>query len=261
MSFNIRYGTASDGDNAWPLRRDMVVRVIREEAPVLIGVQEALHFQLEEIQAELPQYDRVGVGRDDGIERGEYSAILFDRRRLALIEHGTFWLSATPDVAGSMTWGNRITRIATWARLRDRAANTTFYVFNTHWDHESQPSRERSADLLLTRIRARSAPDDPVLLMGDFNAGESNPAFRSLLRDDGASRTVLYDTFRAAQPDAVATGTYHAFSGDRAGEKIDAILASSEWRTLEADIVLFHEGGRYPSDHFPVTATLIRDVN
>jgi endonuclease/exonuclease/phosphatase family metal-dependent hydrolase len=257
MTFNIRYGTAPDGEHAWPLRRHLAFRVIRDYAPTVLGVQEALRSQLDEIGRELPDYGEIGVGREDGVEAGEYSAILYDRRRLELLEHDTFWLSDTPDVPGSMTWGNRITRVATWARFRS-ADGGTFYVFNTHWDHESQPSRERSAALILERIRARAHPDDPVLLMGDFNAGEDNAAFQALLakRSEGAGELRLYDTFRAVHPDAGQTGTYHAFRGDRSGPKIDAILASPEWETLAADIVLLEVGGRYPSDHFPVTAVL-----
>ena len=249
MTFNIRYGTAQDGDNAWQLRRALTFRAIRDYAPNVLGVQEALRFQLDEIRRELPQYGEVGVGRDDGIEKGEYSAILFDRRRLTPLESGTFWLSDTPETPGSMSWGNRITRIVTWARFRDRNG-TTFYVFNTHWDHESQPSRERSALLTLERIRRRAAANDPVLITGDFNAGESNPAFRSLL--NGFS-----DTFRALHPNAQQTGTFHAFRGERNGDKIDAILASPEWQPIEAAVVLLAEDGRYPSDHFPVTATIV----
>jgi endonuclease/exonuclease/phosphatase family metal-dependent hydrolase len=255
MTFNIRYGTAPDGENSWPQRRALTFRVIRDFGPGVLGVQEALRFQLGEIERAAPHYDEIGVGRDDGVEKGEYSAILYDRRRFDVLEHGTFWLSDTPNTAGSMTWGNQYPRIVTWARFRDWATRATFYVFNTHWDHESQPARERSASLLLERIRARRAPDDPVLLMGDFNAGEDNAAFRALLAPSDAFR--LYDTFRALHPDARATGTYHAFTGDRTGSKIDAILASSEWQTLSAAIILDSENGLYPSDHFPVTVTLV----
>jgi endonuclease/exonuclease/phosphatase family metal-dependent hydrolase len=267
MTFNIRYGTASDAEHAWPLRRHLTFRAIRDFAPTVLGVQEALRFQLDEIARELPGFGEIGVGREDGIEAGEYSAILYDRQRLELLEHGTFWLSDTPTVPGSVSWGNRITRIATWARFSDRAGDDdTFYVFNTHWDHESQPSRERSAALIIERIRARAHPDDPVLLMGDFNAGEDNAAYQALLAPRAAvqgavqgalqGNVPLYDTFRAVHPDARETGTYHAFSGDRSGPKIDAILASPEWETLDAAIVLMNENGLYPSDHFPVTATV-----
>jgi endonuclease/exonuclease/phosphatase family metal-dependent hydrolase len=263
MTFNVRYGTASDAEHAWPLRRHLTFRAIRDFAPTVLGVQEALRFQLDEIARELPGFGEIGVGREDGVEEGEYSAILYDRQRLELLEHGTFWLSDSPTVPGSVSWGNRITRIATWARFRDRAGeDDTFYVFNTHWDHESQPSRERSAALIIDRIRARAHADDPVLLMGDFNAGEDNAAYRALLASRAAAQGAvqgnvrLYDTFRAVHPDARETGTYHAFRGDRSGPKIDAILASPEWETLAAGIVLMNEHGLYPSDHFPVTATV-----
>ena len=256
MTFNIRYGTAADGPNSWPQRRRLTMGAIREYAPAVLGVQEALRFQLDEIERELSHYAEVGVGRDDGAQAGEYSAILYDRRRLEVLESGTFWLSDTPEVPASKSWGNQITRIVTWARFRDRAGGRNFYVFNTHWDHESQPARERSAQLLLERIRQRKYGDDPVLVTGDFNAGEDNPAFQALL-SASAGNTRLYDTFRAAQPNATETGTYHAFRGDRSGPKIDAILASPEWQTRAAAIVLTREDQVYPSDHFPVTATLV----
>lgn len=261
MSFNIRYGTASDGEHAWPLRRGLTLRVIRDQTPAVLGVQEALRFQLDEIGRALPHYGEVGVGRSDGVADGEYSAILYDRDRLVVLDQGTFWLSDTPEVPNSMSWGNRITRIATWARFRDSITGATFLVFNTHWDHESQSARERSARLLMERIGARRAAGEPVLLMGDFNAGEDNIAFRMLLADDAPGGLRLFDTFRAVHPRAVDTGTYHAFAGDRSGAKIDAILASSEWRTLDAGIILFSENGLYPSDHFPVTATVELQVS
>lgn len=148
--------------------------------------------------------------------------------------------------------GNRVTRIVTWARLRDRAGGGAFYVFNTHWDHESQIARERSAALLLARIAARRCTEDPVLVMGDFNVGEDNPAFRALVGTDAGLR----ETFRMLHPDATEVGTYHGFAGESAGDKVDAILASPEWKVFGAAIVRTNRHGHYPSDHFPVTATL-----
>jgi endonuclease/exonuclease/phosphatase family metal-dependent hydrolase len=250
MTFNIRYGTAPDGDDAWPRRRALALRVIRDFDPAVLALQEALRFQLDEIERALPVYGEVGVGRDDGRQAGEYAAILYDRRRLSVTDEGWFWLSDTPEAPGSMTWGNRFPRIVTWARLADRAAGTAFYVFDTHWDHESQPARDRSARLLLGRIAARGDRQSPVLLAGDFNSGEDNPAFRALLGSG------LIDTFRALHPDARAVGTFHAFRGQDGGPKIDAILASSEWRPLAAAIVRTGERGHFPSDHFPVTAVV-----
>lgn len=258
MTFNIRYGTADDGENAWAHRRAQVFSVVRDYRPEVLGLQEALRFQIDELRQALSRYAAVGQGRDDGREAGEHAAILYDTRRLDLLDHGDFWFSDTPEVAGSMSWGNRITRICTWAHLRDRRSGRSFHVYNVHWDHESQPSRDSSAVLLLRRIAARAAPADPVIVIGDFNAGESNSAFTKLLAGGthapGAPR--LIDTFRARNPSARNVGTYHAFSGAVGGEKIDAVLVSTEWEILEASIVRTTVQGRYPSDHFPVVAAV-----
>lgn len=254
MSFNIRYGTARDGDNAWEHRRDAVTEIIEAFRVHVLGVQEALHFQLEEIEARLPGYRRIGVGRDDGDEAGEYSAILIDTARLEVLDEGTFWFSDTPDVPGSTSWGNTIPRICTWARLRDGVSGTTFRIYNVHWDHVSQPSRERSAELLVETISQHA---EPVLITGDFNAGEDNPAFRHLLESDPATALGLFDTFRAVHPDAEQAGTFNGFTGATDGDKIDAVLASNQWAVLAADIVRTARQGRYPSDHFPVVATVV----
>lgn len=255
MSFNIRYGTANDGDDAWDHRRDAVFEVIDAFRVEVLGIQEALHFQLEELAEALPRYQRVGVGRDDGVEAGEYAAILIDASRFEVLDQGTFWFSDTPAVPGSTGWGNDIPRICTWARLRDGTSGGTFYVYNVHWDHQSQPSRERAAALLLERIAQRAASEDPVLVTGDFNAGESNAALAALLR---SSSVPLVDTFRVAHPAASDVGTFNGFEGTTSGEKIDAVLASSHWAVIAADIVRSTRQGRYPSDHFPVVATLLR---
>src|SRR5688572_24533450 len=137
MSFNIRYGTARDSIDSWPHRREMVFDVMRSFDADIMGLQEALRFQLDEVGAALPAYAELGVGRDDGKTAGEYSAILYRRGRFDVLDQGTFWFSDTPATPGSASWGNRITRICTWARLRDRTGGRTFYVYNLHLDHES----------------------------------------------------------------------------------------------------------------------------
>jgi endonuclease/exonuclease/phosphatase family metal-dependent hydrolase len=255
MSFNIRYGTAADGDDAWALRREMVVDLIVRENPAVLGVQEALRFQLLQMLDDLPGYRSVGVGRDDGYEAGEFSPILFDSHRLELLAADTFWFSDHPECPGSIGegWGNRIPRICTWARLRDRQSGLAFTLFNLHWDHEAQESRLRGARLLQDRIARREEAGEPVLVTGDFNAGERNQAFRRLLRDKS---TPLRDSFRERHPKAENVGTFNGFEGRRDGEKIDAVLVSPHWRVLAAEILHDNRRGRYPSDHFPVTARL-----
>ncbi len=179
MSFNIRYGTANDGDNRWPLRREFLMDVVRQDNADVIGLQEALHEQIVEMTTSLPAYGVIGVGRDDGKTRGEYAAILYRRDRFHVAESGTFWFSDTPSVVASTSWGNTITRICTWARLIDRQGGA-FWVFNVHLDHQSQPSRERSTALLAERIRTRPMPTEPVIVTGDFNVGEDNAALPAL---------------------------------------------------------------------------------
>jgi endonuclease/exonuclease/phosphatase family metal-dependent hydrolase len=255
VSFNIRYGTAKDGDNEWAKRRAMLFDVTRELDADVVGLQEALAFQIDEIEAAVPGYAAIGVGRDDAARDGEYTAILFRTSRLRVADAGTFWFSDTPEVPASRSWGNRITRICTWARFVDRDGRA-FYVFNLHLDHESQPSREQSVALLRRRIAARAFPAEPVIVTGDFNAGERNPAITALVeRSDAASR--LVDTFRVLHPSATDVGTFTGFTfGNTAGEKIDYVLVQRGIEVLSAGIVRTSRDNRYPSDHFPVAATI-----
>jgi endonuclease/exonuclease/phosphatase family metal-dependent hydrolase len=252
MSFNIRYGTAKDGDNRWEERRDFLFDVVREQNADVIGLQEALDFQIDEIVRAVPLYAVAGVGRDDGARKGEHAAILFRTDRLQVAASGTFWFSDTPEVVRSTGWGNRITRICSWARFIDRDGRA-LWVYNVHLDHESQPSREKSVALLRERIDARPFPGEPVIVAGDFNVGESNPALRSLT-GDGA----FVDTFRVLHPDEKDVGTFTGFRFGRVeGEKIDYIFAPPGTNVLAASIVRTARDGRYPSDHFPVVARLL----
>ena len=264
MSFNIRYGTANDGENRWTNRRDMLFALLRTENPDLIGLQEALRFQIDEILAAVPGYAAVGVGRDDGKAAGEMSAILFRITRFHVAASGTFWFSDTPEIPGSMSWGNRITRISSWARFVDRDGSA-FIHYNLHLDHESQPSREKSTTLLLQRIAARPVAAEPVIVTGDFNAGESNPALHVLVgsagpaavQAPGATPPPFIDTFRAVRRHEKEVGTFSSFVfGQTSGEKIDYVLVQPGTEVLASAIVRTGDGRRYPSDHFPVTARI-----
>ena len=248
MTFNIRYGTAPDGDNAWPLRRELALQVIRDCEPHLVGLQEALREQLDEIVAALPHYVAVGVGREaDG--SGEYSALLVDRRRLDLFSSDTHWLSDTPQVRGSRTWGNDYPRLVTAARLVDRTSGQTLRVLNTHWDHQSQPARIGSGQQLAAQLGTFPA-DEPVIVMGDFNIGPDNEARQPL------AAAGLRESYFLQHPGGEQVGTFHGFQGTTTGDKIDAILVNAPWQVLDAQILHTNRAGHYPSDHFPVTATL-----
>lgn len=258
MTFNIRYGTAGDGENRWANRKDLVCDVLRRHDPDIVGLQEALRFQIDYIRAALPEYGEIGVGRDDGKTRGEYSAIVYRTDRLEVTDSGTFWLSDTPEVVASTSWGNSITRICTWGRFVQKGSGKAFYLFNTHLDHQSQSSREKSVVLIDRRI-ARRTHRDPVILTGDFNAGESNPAIRFVRGEPGGSEKALVplvDTFRALHPEATDVGTFNRFKGDRSGQKIDYVFALPGTEILEAEIIFDMPDGRCPSDHFPVMARL-----
>jgi endonuclease/exonuclease/phosphatase family metal-dependent hydrolase len=251
MTFNIRYGTANDGENRWALRKDFLIDVIKEQNADVVGLQEALASQIDEIVAAIPAYGVIGVGRDDGARKGEYAAILFRRDRFQVSDAGTFWFSDTPNTIASTSWGNRITRICTWARLVDRDGRA-FWHFNVHLDHESQPSRERSAQLLRRRIDARASTAEPVVVTGDFNAGEKNPAVAAM-----TAGGIFADTFRVAHADEQTVGTFTGFDVTKtAGEKIDYVFAPAGAEVLRAEIVRTARAGRTPSDHFPVVAQI-----
>jgi len=264
MTFNIRYGSAGDGPNQWKNRKEMVFDVLRDHNPEIVGLQEALNFQMSEICTALGKYGQVGVAREDGKVDGEFSSILYDISRFKVDESGTFWFSNTPEVPGSNHWGAACVRICTWARFIERKSGKAFYVFNLHLDHVSQPSREKSAVLLANRIKNRKH-SDPFILTGDFNTGESNPVVTylkgktELTGADGQKSknpVPMVDSFRVLHPDVKDVKTGHAFRGTRKGNKIDYVFVPSNIKVLEAQILYDNIDGRYPSDHYPVNATL-----
>jgi endonuclease/exonuclease/phosphatase family metal-dependent hydrolase len=173
MTFNIRLNIAVDSLNAWPYRKDMVASQILFHDVHLLGVQEALHDQMVDLKLRLPKFKYVGGGRDDGKEKGEYSAIFYDTTRLQVLQSKTFWLSLTPEVPGSKSWDAAITRIVTWARLKDRKTGKIFFAFNTHFDHMGKEARRESAKLLLQKV-ADIAGKTPAIITGDFNAAPTD---------------------------------------------------------------------------------------
>ena len=264
MTFNIRYGTANDGDDHWKNRHDMVFNVLRIHRPDIVGLQEALDFQIAEICEAVNWYGRIGVAREDGKTEGEYSALLYDVNRFKVDKSGTFWFSNTPEVPGSSHWGNACVRICTWARFIEKKSGRAFYVFNLHLDHVSQPSREKSAVLLAQQIKNRKHPD-PFIVTGDFNTGEDNPVITylkgktALTGADGQKSEnpiPMVDTFRVLHPDAKDVRSHHSFRGMRKGSKIDYVLVPPSVKVLEAQILYDNINGRYPSDHYPVNATI-----
>ncbi|MFA7227616.1 MAG: endonuclease/exonuclease/phosphatase family protein [Melioribacteraceae bacterium] len=247
MTFNIRYGTANDGENSWQFRKDKVVQTIRDFKPDILGLQEALQIQIDELLAQMPEYSYSGVGRDDGKSAGEHSCIFYLKERFDIDSTGTFWFSDTPEVAGSKSWGNNITRICSWVLLNDKMSGMKFYHFNLHFDHESQASREKSAELVLRRINQKILP---LILTGDFNCGEENAAMQNILAGG------LTDTYRAVNKKLSDEGTFNSFKGETTGDRIDFILVTKDFLVRESQIVRTSFEGKFPSDHFPVTSVI-----
>ncbi len=256
LCFNIRYLNETDGPNRWDARRDVFFEALTKGTPELIGLQEVLHAQAEEIRAKLTGYDFAGVGRNDGKQKGEYVPILFKRDRFEKLAEGHFWLSETPEVVGSRGWGAKLPRIATWVKLTDKRNGGRAFVFiNAHFDHIGRTARRESAKLL-RRKSAEIAPGLPVLITGDFNASEDDAPYDALVGDDDDG-VKLIDGYRSAHPQRTPDeATFGGFKGIRQGSRIDWILHTPEWETLQAEIDRMNQDGRYPSDHYPVRAEL-----
>jgi endonuclease/exonuclease/phosphatase family metal-dependent hydrolase len=259
MSFNIRYGTARDGENHWDKRREFLLETIRQFDPDLLGTQETLEFQRDYLAEQLDGFQAVGVGRDDGKEQGEMTALLFRTSRFELLDKGHFWLSETPDVPGSKDWDAAITRMVTWVKLRDREGpdQPELYFFNTHFDHIGHEARARSAELLRKRIEDLPG-DPPVIVTGDFNEGKESRPYHALFDPKDSQPPTLIDTYREVHPVRSAEeATFNGFfATTREGSRIDWIACTRDFAVKEATIDRTTKDGRTPSDHYPVTATL-----
>ncbi len=267
MTFNIPMGgMRGNTQTAWSNRRQIVFDILKNHHIDVVGMQEVQRPQLDDIRQELPQYGEVGVGRDDGQTKGEYTAILYNKDRFMMYEDdaSNFWLSQTPEVAGSKSWNTAYTRICTWVRLIEKETGNAFYVFNTHLDYASRLAREQGLLVIYDRIMAREN-NEPVILMADFNASENETVIKYIkgLAPLGKEDTqpapnpmFLVDTFRKLHPDAKDILTRHDWKGTRQGDKIDFILTSPRIKVLDAQILYDNVNGQYPSDHYPVMATV-----
>ena len=255
MTFNIRLSTLSDSANAWIYRADKVSSQILFHEADIIGVQEALHSQMIDLQNDLKGFKYVGVGRADGKEDGEYSAIFYNSKKLQLLASKTFWLSETPTVPGSKSWDAAITRIVTWAKFKDIKSKRSFFVFNTHFDHMGTVARRESAKLLLKKIN-EIAGKNQVIVTGDFNAKPGDEPIQVLVKADSAMK--LIDTKSITkQPHYGPTGTFNAFGPKEINdEPIDYIFIKNGFKVSKHSTLSQTWNGLFSSDHFPVFATL-----
>jgi endonuclease/exonuclease/phosphatase family metal-dependent hydrolase len=254
MTFNIRYNNPGDSLNAWPYRKDKVVSQILFHGVHLLGVQEALHNQMIDLQQRLPAFKSVGVGRDGG-EKGEYSAIFYDTTRLQALASQTFWLSLTPDVVASKSWDAALTRIVTWIKFKDRKTGKTFFHFNTHFDHRGKEARRESAKLLLQKVAA-IAGKTPSVVTGDFNAFPTDEPIQ-VITDKSNALHLIDAKELSATPHYGPRGTFNGFGPKETSEQpIDFIFLKGPWKVAKHATVSQTWGGRFASDHFAVLATI-----
>lgn len=247
MTFNVRLGTAKDGPNRWALRRDLMVRTIAQQHPDLIGTQELYKFQGDYLVDKLPQYRWFGLGRL-GDDRDEHMGVFYRADRLRVVKSGNFWLSDTPEKAGSISWGHPYPRMVTWALFQQIADGKLFYYYNTHFPYREQDTvaRTRAAEEILSRLK--SLPDDvPIVLTGDFNSAPDRPAHALLTG-------MLQDAWSQASIRTGPAKTFHDFTGIP-DQRIDWILYRG-FRARDVQTVTTSQNGRYPSDHFPVVSDL-----
>ena len=251
MSFNIRYGTANDGEDAWEHRRDLVITMLRKCAPDLIGMQECLDFQADYVVEKLPEYRWFGMGREADAT-GERMAVLYKWQQLSPIEVTNFWLSETPDVPGSRSWDAACSRMVTAARFYHHQTRQSLTFCNTHLDHVSESARQKGSEVLLNYIKSID-PALPVVVTGDFNsnAGRS-AAWSTLVQGD------IRDAWLVADATAGPTATFNAFKPVKldVDSRIDWILVRGPIAVARCETVVYGEDGHYASDHFAVTARL-----
>lgn len=255
MTFNIRLNVASDSLNAWPYRKGKLASQVLFHKAELLGVQEALHGQMMDLGERLTQFKFVGVGREDGKTKGEYSAIFYDTTRLQVLQSNTFWLSLTPEVPGSKSWDAAITRIVTWAKFKDRKTKKIFYAFNTHFDHMGKVARKESALLLLQKVKA-IAGTTPAVIIGDFNAKPTDEPIQVIMDKNNPLR-LLDSKEWSASPHYGPNGTFNGFrSKETDDQPIDYIFIKGKWKVLSHATISQTWEGRFASDHFSVLAEL-----
>lgn len=244
ISFNIRYNNPGDGDNIWDNRKASVIRMVKLEQPDFLCVQEAYFVQLEYLNNNLPDYQYIGVGRDDGKQGGEHMAILYRSDRYTVIEHGDFWLSATPDVC-SRGWDAVCHRIVTWGYFRDRQTGKTLYCFNTHLDHVGEVARRESLKLIPERIKTIVTDKKaPVFLTGDFNSDISSEIFKPLKK-----------VMKQARKDAPVTdskGTFNGWGSAPNNIVIDHIFYKNAKPMIFKTLNENKYGRNLISDHYPI---------
>lgn len=256
MTFNLRLNTPADSANSWPFRKDLVARQILSHQTDIVGVQEALNDQMEDLKERLKNYASIGVGREDGKTKGEYSAIFYNTDRLQMLNHATFWLSETPDKAGSRGWDAALPRIVTWGLFKDLKSGKEFYAFNTHFDHMGKTARKESALLLMKKVN-EIAGNKPVVITGDFNAIPADEPIRLLLDPENPLHFIDSKAIsKTAHSGPEGTFNNFVFNNSKQ-ERIDYIFIKNGMSVLNHATLVESSNNRYTSDHFPVFAQIV----
>jgi endonuclease/exonuclease/phosphatase family metal-dependent hydrolase len=250
-TYNIRFDNPRDSGNLWVDRAPVVASLIRFHDFDVFGTQEAFKSQLDDISKALPAYERYGVGRDDGKEKGEHSAIFYKKEVFKLLKKGDFWLSPTPDTP-SLGWDAKCCkRICSWVQLQHRRTGKTFYFFNAHYDHEGVQARNESSKLVLQKIK-EIADNAPVLFTGDLNGSHTSTWYQEI-----ANSSVLKDTYGEVEFPYAPNGSFNAFNNSRKStEIIDHIFLSKHFGVKKWGILTDTYNGKFPSDHFPVLSVI-----
>ena len=251
ISFNIRYNNPADGPNAWPNRKEKVAGLIKFHKVDLAGLQEVLIGQKNDLIHLLPDYGWIGVGRNDGKEKGEFVPIIYQKKRFELLEEGTIWLSETPQIP-SKGWDAALNRIVSWGKFKDKYTAKAFYFFNTHFDHIGVTAREESARLLINEIH-KIAGKIPVVLSGDFNFESSEIPYQILTNTANPSG-IMDAQFITDQPHYGPVSTFGGGFDEacKTGKKIDYIFVKNDISVIRHGVITDSWAGICPSDHMPV---------
>jgi endonuclease/exonuclease/phosphatase family metal-dependent hydrolase len=249
ITYNIRMNTPSDGENAWPLRKEKVAGLLKFHEADIFNVQEALPEQMDDLIAFFPDFEHVGVGRDDGKRAGEHMAVFYNKARFEKITDGMFWLSETPDKPG-LGWDACCNRTVTWIKLKDKITKKTFYVFDTHFDNRGVKAREESAKQILKAIKEINKESLPLIMTGDLNLVKSAEPVQLILKElnDAMDKTVA--------PHYGPAGTSGGFDVKVLQRKIDYIFINDKATVLRHGHLSDSFGLFYPSDHIPVLAEI-----
>jgi len=252
-TYNLRLNVASDKENAWPNRKEMVKDLIRYHEFDIFGVQEALSGQMKDLE-ELTEYSHVGVGRNDGKDGGEYSAIFYNNKKYQVLKSGNFWLSPTPEKP-SKGWDAAYIRICTWACLKDKKTGKQFFMFNTHFDNEGVQARENAAKMILEKIDSLSAKNTPVVITGDFNSNPSTSAYGTIVTKFSDSKLIAQT--KPYGPDSTFNDfKYQNYTKVVVEGRIDFVFVNKNVEVLKYAVLTDSKDLRFPSDHFPVVCRL-----